>query len=84
MGVALINAFHPEYVQTYMPEFLSTIRKEAAQTANGVHFGGKSRATRENTGKSVNTINAFPKTQERVSTDRTDFYVYSRAGAPNP
>lgn len=34
-----INAFHPEYVQTYMPQFLSTIRKEAQQKENGLKAG---------------------------------------------
>jgi hypothetical protein len=44
MGTAMnINAFHPAYVQTYMPEFMSTIRKEAGQKANGKKFGALSR-----------------------------------------
>ena len=59
-----INAFHPDYIKTYHPEFLSTIRTESSQHAHGVINGGKSKATREHKrGKTVNTINAFPKTQ---------------------
>lgn len=78
----MINAFHPDYVKTYMPEFMSTIRKESEQQANGTKFGALSRASRESVqGKTVNTITAFPKTK-RVSLAPTDFYVYSRAGAP--
>jgi hypothetical protein len=78
----VINAFHPQYVQTYMPQFLSTIRKEAEQKANGQKYGSIARATRESDGtKPSGLIQSFPKTK-RVSTDRTDFYVYSRAGAP--
>ena len=60
----VINAFHPDYVKTYMPEFLATIRLEATQKANGVVNGGKSKAKRESVhGKTVNSINVFPKTQ---------------------
>jgi len=77
----MINAFHPSYVQTYMPEFLSTIRSESAAKANGEKFGSKSRATRENASVTVNTISAFPKTK-RVSTAPTEFLIYSRAGMP--
>jgi hypothetical protein len=85
LGAALINAFHPDYVKTYMPEFVSKMRLESFQYANGVINGGKSKASRESAkGKTVNTINAFPKTQKRVSTERTDFYVYSKAGMPKP
>ena len=40
----MINAFHPAYVQTYMPEFMSVIRKEADQVANGKKYGAISRA----------------------------------------
>mgnify|MGYP000054717805 CR=1 FL=1 len=79
----MINAFHPAYVETYMPEFMSTIRKEAIQRANGTKFGGLSRATRESVhGSTVNTINVVPKTKKRVSTAVTEFHIYSKAGAP--
>jgi hypothetical protein len=60
----VINAFHKDYVKTYHPEFLKAVRLESTQHANGVIAGGKSKATRENKhGKTVNTINVFPKTQ---------------------
>ena len=79
----MINAFHPEYVKTYMPEFMSTIRKEESQKLNGIKSGGLSRATRESVhGSTVNTINVVPKTRKRVSTDVTEFHVYSKAGMP--
>jgi len=59
-----INAFHPDYIKTYHPEFLTSIRTESTQHANGVINGGKSKATREaKQGKTVNTIDRFPKTQ---------------------
>jgi len=60
----IINAFHPDYIKTYHPEFLTSIRIESTQHANGVINGGKSKATREaKQGKTVNSINVFPKTQ---------------------
>lgn len=77
----MINAFHPQYVETYMPEFLSSIRSESAAKENGQKYGSLSRATRENASVTVNTINAFPKTK-RVSLKPTEFIVYSRAGMP--
>ena len=77
-----INAFHPAYVETYMPEFISTIRKESAAKANGEKFGKVGRATRENVPDMQKQISTFPKTKARVSLEPTDFYVYSRAGMP--
>ena len=77
----MINAFSPLYVKTYMPEFLTTIRKESAAKENGEKFGAKSRATRESVNSSVNTISAFPKTK-RVSLAPTDFHIFQKAGMP--
>ncbi len=77
-----INAFHPAYVETYMPEFLSTIRKEADAKANGMKYGTQARATRESDGRAkTSALSDFPKTK-RVSIARTDFFVYSKAGMP--
>lgn len=77
-----INAFSPAYVQTYMPEFLSSIRKEADQKANGQKYGSMARATRENIAEqNASSINLFPKTK-RVSLKPTEFRIYSKAGAP--
>lgn len=80
-----MNAFHPDYVKTHMPEFLSNIRTEAVQHANGVINGGKSKASRESKkGKTVNSIHVFPKTKakKRVDLAPTDFHVFSKAGMP--
>jgi len=77
-----INAFSPLYVKTYMPQFMASIRKEADQKANGVKYGAKSRATRQNVvDAEKSAISNFPKTK-RVSLAPTEFYMYSRAGAP--
>lgn len=78
----MINAFSPDYVKTYMPEFLSSIRSEQAAKANGQKFGTLARATRESDGKAKSSpLSDFPKTK-RVSIKVTEFHVYSRAGMP--
>jgi len=52
-----INAFHPDYVKTYMPEILAAIKLESTQEQNGKINGAKSKAAREAAhGKTVNTI----------------------------
>lgn len=68
----VINAFHPDYVKTYHPELLASIKAEASQKANGVINGGKSKATREAKSKTVNTINLNQK----------EFHIYNKAGMP--
>jgi len=77
----VINAFHPDYVKTYMPEFMSAIRLEATQIANGVIAGGKSKAAREAKGsKTVNTVNLNPKPKFDIA-PRT-YHTYAKAGLP--
>lgn len=72
-----INAFHPDYIKTYHPELLTSIKLESTQHANGVIAGGKAKATREHKhGKTAFTINKFPKTQ---SVQRTLEKAQSRA-----
>ena len=67
MGAGMnINAFHPDYVKTHMPEFQTKLRIESAQHANGVVNGAKSRIVRESVhGKNVDSITVFPKTKRR-------------------
>lgn len=76
----IINAFHPDYVKTYMPEFMSSIRLEGTQKANGVIAGGKSKAAREAKSKTVNTINLNPR--PKFDLTPTDFHIYQKAGMP--
>jgi len=78
----VINAFHPDYVKTYMPEFLSSIRLEATQKANGVINGGKSKAKRESVNKGAFTIAKFPKTQPRVDLNVKQYFTFAKAGMP--
>lgn len=77
-----INCFHPDYVSTYMPEFMSSIRKEAAQKANGQKYGTMARATRESDGTMKSSpLSDFPKTK-RISLEPTEFFTYAKAGMP--
>jgi len=76
----VVNAFHKDYVRTYMPEFLSDLRTKSAQQAQGVINGGKSKKIREAKNKSANTINLNPKPKFNI--EKTEFYTYSRAGMP--
>lgn len=77
-----MNAFHPQYVQTFMPEFLTKLRSESEAKLNGQKYGAMARATRESDGRAkTSPLSDFPKTK-RVSLAPTDFYVYSKAGMP--
>ena len=73
----VMNAFHPDYVRTHMPQFLSSIRIESSQHEHGVINGGKSKKSREKKrGKTVNTINVNKLLAPK------DFHVFNKAGAP--
>lgn len=62
----IINAFHPSYVKTYMPEFMGKLRKESKQVEDGKKHGHKSRASRESVHeKSFSEITHFPKTKAK-------------------
>lgn len=82
----IINAFHPDYVKTYHPELLSSIRNEAAQKANGVSAGGKAKAAREAINKAAFTVNTKPQKRaahlHRPNLAVTEFHIYQKAGLP--
>lgn len=59
-----MNVFHPDYIKTMQPEFLSTVRAESSQIAHGKINGAKSRHTRESV-KGTADIKSFPKTKVR-------------------
>ena len=81
MNKETINAFHPKYIETYMPDLMAKVRTEAAQKANGVKSGIIARATRESDGRAnTSPLSSFPKTK-RVSIEPTTFRIYSKAGA---
>ena len=77
-----MNAFDPQYVQTFMPEFLTKLRSESEAKLNGQKYGAMARATRESDGRAkTSPLSDFPKTK-RVSLAPTEFFVYSKAGMP--
>ena len=60
----VINCFDKDYVKTYMPEMLTSIRLEEKQRLNGLNSGQKTRKTRESVmGIGACNIAAFPKTK---------------------
>ena len=76
----VINAFHPMYVKTYMPELLTKLKIEEAQKLNGIRSGALARATREIDGTTKSSpLSDFPKTKQ-ISLKPTEFHIYSRAG----
>ena len=76
----MINAFHPDYVKTYMPEFLNAIRLESKQSAAGQTLSAYVEETRKK--KPMHgTLSGVSKT--RVSTKPLEFMYYSRAGTKN-
>lgn len=77
------NAFHPDFMSVCYPNFWNTTIADAKQKAAGVINGGKSKATRESKrGKTVNSINAFPKTKAAAILENRDFHIFNKAGMP--
>lgn len=78
--MTVINAFHPDYVKTYHPEFITSIRTESRQTAAGqtlTEFVEKTRKKKPMHG----TLSGISKKQ--VSIKPLEFMYYSRAGTKN-
>lgn len=67
MKKEIINAFHPDYVKTYHPELLSSIRVESQQTENG---------------KKVAKTTPMKMHLIKPKLEPTDFHVYQKAGMP--
>jgi hypothetical protein len=59
-----MNAFHPDYIRTYHPQFLSNVRIESNQIEQGKVNGKKARHTRESV-KSLKDMKSFPLTRRR-------------------
>lgn len=75
-----MNAFHPDYVKTYMPEFLKAIRLESKQTAAGQTLSAYVDETRKK--KPMHgTLSGISNKQ--VSIKPLEFMYYSRAGVKN-
>jgi hypothetical protein len=59
-----MNAFHPDYIKTFHPQFLTDIAIKSAQIEQGKINGKKARKTRESV-RSVSDIKAFPLTRSK-------------------
>ena len=59
-----MNAFHPEYIKTFHPEFLTAVVTQSNQIETGKANGKKARQTRESV-KGTADIKSFPKTKAR-------------------
>lgn len=63
----VINAFHKDYVKTYMPELLTTIKTEARMKENGEKVA-------KTTPMKMHIL--------RPKLEPTEFHVYNKAGMP--
>jgi len=62
-GVSM-NAFHPDYIKTYHPNFITNVRTESSQIEHGKINGKKARHTRESV-SGFKDIKSFPETRRR-------------------
>jgi hypothetical protein len=82
----LINAFHPDYVKTHMPQFMTDVRTSARQEEAGKsvrNYLDKRRETEPSHGTlfgiSDKEASMSPK---EMMLKRTEFHTYSKAGVP--
>ena len=86
----IINAFHPDYMKTYHPDFMKDFRTtEANQDERRINEPQKvirpPRASVKIPKTSINSKSQQRMTMEQVKEEilkRTNFYTYSKAGAP--
>lgn len=87
-----INAFHPDYIKTYHPNFLTDLRIESRQTKNGQNMTNhvnKVRKTKPSHGtvfgisdKVVSVNVPAYMNRPKVSLEIKEFHIYQKAGAP--
>lgn len=63
----IINAFHPDYVKTYHPELLASLKSEEKQKENG---------------KKVAKTSPMKLHIARPNMEVTQFHIYQKAGMP--
>lgn len=71
----VVNAFHPDYVKTYMPEFLSSLKVESMYKQKGEALSksvSKTRSEGRTTYIDTQGIALAPK----------EFHTFSKAGMP--
>jgi len=78
--MTIINAFHPDYVKTHHPEFLTSLRAQSRQTVAGqtlTQYVDRHREQKPMHG----TLSGISK--KEVSMKPLEFMYYSRAGVSN-
>lgn len=78
--MTIINAFHPLYVKTYMPEFLKDLQVESRNTKAGQTLTTYVEKTRKKQ-PMHGTLSGVSK--KPVSIKPLEFMYYSRAGIKN-
>jgi hypothetical protein len=82
----IINAFHPDYVKTHMPQFLTDVRTSARQEEAGKSVR-KYLDKRRETEPSHGTFFGMSDKEASMSPKEmmlkpTEFHTYSKAGMP--
>ena len=72
----IINAFHPDFMQTYYPNFWKDFNRNAVISKNTSKAVSKLREKHPTHGT------MFGISEKSVSTKPLDFLIYSRAGSP--
>lgn len=74
--MTIINAFHPDYMKTYHPNFWKDFIRNTVISKNTTEAVTKLREKRPTHGT------MFGISEKSVSTKPLDFLIYSRAGMP--
>lgn len=79
-----INAFHPEYVKTYMPEFLTGMQQDAQRTEAAKTLS-KHVTEKRKTNPLHGFVHGVSKAAKPLKVDLTprEFHIYNKAGAKN-
>lgn len=72
----IINAFHPDYMKTYHPNFWTNFTRNALISSKTTEAVTKLRAKKPTHGT------VFGMTEKSVSLKPLEFLTYSRAGMP--
>jgi hypothetical protein len=82
----IINAFHPDYIKTYHPEFIAPSPEVAEQNAIKRKRKPVVRGPRESVHSAASLpMTVFPKTKAARSIQLAprEFHMYSKAGTAN-
>jgi hypothetical protein len=81
MTTPIINAFHPDYVKTYMPEFMTGVQQDAQRIE-----AGKTLSKHVTKKRKENPMHGFlhgVSKAAKVDLAPREFHVFNRAGANN-